>query len=484
MLQRASIPLAVLVLASLPARAQTLPTHPNLAYANLGGHDLLLDLYVPTTGVAPFPTVVWIHGGGWSGGSRVPIPSGVASLLARGIAVASVDYRLTSQAGQYGAFPVTFPAQIEDVKGAVRWLRANASTYALDATRFGAWGSSAGGHLAALVGTSGGVGTLEGSTGGNLAFSSSVQAVADWFGPIDVLRMNPDVTTPPGSGIDHDATSSPESHLIGFDQPGQGIGVLRAHELDPTAPYPFFAGLAHDLDPITWVDANDPPFLIAHGTADTQVPTHQSVRLADALRAAGVPYAYSQAIGAGHGLGGPHDVTVQLFFAQQFFSAQTVETTCSADASSAACPCANAGHFGHGCENSLDGSNGALLVAGGATPATMTLQAGGMPSNVSCIFLQGDAGVAPTPWGDGLRCTDGQLVRLALKPAIGGFALYPDPAQSNPSIQARSAAAGAPIPPGAARVYQVYYRNASAAFCPAPAGGTFNATNGVRIVWP
>lgn len=467
------------LLLALPAAAQT-PTFPNVAYANLGGRDLLLDVYVPSTGSAPFPTVVWIHGGGWSGGSRTPIP-GVASLLARGIAVASVDYRLTSQAGLFGAFPVTFPAQIEDVKGAIRHLRANAATYGLDPTRFGAWGSSAGGHLAALIGTSGGVASLEGATGGNLAFSSAVQAAVDWFGPIDVLRMNPDVTTPPGSTIDHDATTSPESRLIGFDQPGQGIGVLRAHELDPTPPYPAFVALANALNPITWADANDPPFLIAHGTADTSVPMHQSVRLADALRAAGVPYVYSQAIGLGHGLGGPHDVTVGLFFEQQFFSAQPVATVCSADVASAACPCGNSGDFGHGCANSLDGSNGALLVAGGATPPTMTLQASGLPANVACIFLQGDALAPSVPWGDGVRCTSGALVRLAMKPAIGGFALYPDPAQGNPSIQARSAAAGAPIPPGAARTYQVYYRNAAAAFCP-PA--TFNATNGVRIVWP
>lgn len=466
-------------LLALPAVAQT-PTFPSVAYANLGGRDLLLDVYVPTTGSAPFPTVVWIHGGGWSGGSRAPIPGGVASLLARGIAVASVDYRLTSQAGLYGAFPVTFPAQIEDVKGAIRFLRANAGTYGLDPTRFGAWGSSAGGHLAALVGTSGGVAALEGTTGGNLAFSSSVQAVCDWFGPIDVLQMNPDVTTPPGSGIDHDATTSPESRLIGFDQPGQGIGVLRAHEFDPAAPYPFYVGLAHDLNPITWVDANDPPFLVAHGTVDTSVPMHQSVRLADALRAAGVPYVYSQAIGLGHGLGGPHDVTVGLFFEQRFFSTQTVDVLCSADPTTATCPCGNAGDFGHGCSNSLDGSNGALLVAGGATPTQMALQASGLPANVSCIFLQGDLAAPPIPWGDGVRCVNGALVRLAAKPAISGFALFPDPAQGNPPIPARSAAAGAPIPPGGARFYQVYYRNA-AAFC---TPGTFNATNGVRITWP
>ncbi|MBI5364753.1 MAG: alpha/beta hydrolase [Planctomycetes bacterium] len=473
-------PLVTLLFLALPAAAQA-PTFPNVAYANLGGRDLLLDVHVPTTGTAPFPTVVWIHGGGWSGGSRAPIPGGAASLLARGIAVASVDYRLTSQAGLFGAFPVTFPAQIEDVKGAIRFLRANAATYGLDPNRFGAWGSSAGGHLAALVGTSGGVASLEGTTGGNLAFSSSVQAACDWFGPIDLLRMNPDVTTPPGSGIDHDAVTSPESHLIGFDQPGQGIGVLRAHEFDPAAPYPTFVALANALNPITWADASDPPFLIAHGTVDTSVPMHQSVRLADALRAAGAPYVYSQAIGFGHGLGGPHDVTVGLFFAQQFFSTQSVATICSADTTSAACPCGNSGDFGHGCMNSLDGSNGALLFAGGATPAQMALQASGLPANVSCIFLQGDLNAPPVLWGDGVRCVNGQLLRLATKVAIGGFALYPDPTQGNPSIQARSAAAGAPIPPGAARFYQVYYRNAAAAFCP-PA--TFNATNGARIVWP
>ncbi len=468
--------------AATPVAAQVLPTTPDLVYANLGGRDLHLDLYLPAGATAPVPTVVWIHGGGWSGGTRFPVPTGVTALLARGIAIASVEYRLTSQAGQFGTFPVTFPAQIEDVKGAVRWLRANASSFGLDASRFGSWGSSAGGHLSALLATSGGVAALEGSTGGNLAFSSAVQVAVDWFGPADILRMNPDVTTPPGSVIDHDASSSPESHLIGFDQPGQGVGVLRAHEFDPTPPFPAFVQLARDLDPATWIDAGDPPLLLAHGTADTSVPMHQSVRLAEALRVAGVEHVYSQAIGAGHGLGGPHDITVGLFLEQHFFPTQIVETTCSADPVSGACPCGNAGDFGHGCENSLDGSDGALLVAGGSTSARMTLQASGLPANATCIFLQGDLALAPTFWGDGARCVDGQLLRLSTRAALGGFAQYPEGAL--PPIPVRSANLGAPIPPGASRFYQVYYRNAAAAFCPAPAGGTFNATNGVRIVWP
>ena len=161
------------VIATLVAAAPTLaqPTFPDLAYATLGGRPLQLDLYIPATGSGPYPLVIWIHGGGWSGGDKALGPGASAlKLLPRGIAVASINYRLTSQAGQWGSFPVIFPAQINDVKGAVRWLRANAGTYNLDASRFGSWGSSAGGHLSALIGTSGGVAALEGNVGGNLAF--------------------------------------------------------------------------------------------------------------------------------------------------------------------------------------------------------------------------------------------------------------------------------------------------------------------------
>ena len=476
--------LLVLALAAAPAAAQSAPTHPGLVYADLGGTDLRLDLYVPP-GPGPHPVVVWIHGGGWSGGSRFPIPNGAAGLVARGIAVASVDYRLTSEAGRYGALPVTFPAQIEDVKGAVRWLRAHAPQYGLDPARVGSWGSSAGGHLSALLAVSGSVAELEGTTGGNLAFSSAVQAGADWFGPADLLRMNPDVTVPPGSTLDHDAPSSPESRLIGFDQPGEGIGVLRAHELDPTPPYPFFVDRVHDASPLTWLDANDPPMLLAHGTLDTVVPMKQSARLADGLRAAGVPYAHDQVVGAGHGLGGARDLTVQLFFVQRFFGTQPVASFCSADAASAACPCANEGLSGHGCANSQPASGGALLVAGGAAePGSMTLQAVGMPANALCIFLQGDQELAaPVGFGDGLRCVAGTLVRLSTRPAVQGAASFPDPAAGDPSIQATSAARGAPIPAGASRGYQVYYRDTTLAFCPAPQGHAFNVGNAVRIGW-
>lgn len=468
------------------AQAQVSPTHPNLVYANLGGTDLMLDLYVPSSGAPPYPLVVWIHGGAWLSGSKSPIHSGAAALLQHGIAVASVDYRLTNQAGQFGAFPVTFPAQIEDVKGAVRWLRANSGVYGLDPTRFGSWGASAGGHLSALLGTSGGVAVLEGNVGGNLSQSSSVQAAADYFGPIDLLNMNPDVTSPPGSVVDYDLPTSPASHLIGFDQPGQGIGVLRQHQHDPNPPYPFFVRLAAHANPITWVDPSDPPFFIAHGTDDTLVALHQSVRLDDALRRAGVPHVYDQVVGGGHALAGPHDVAVRLFFVQQFFGSQTVASFCSADFATAACPCGNAGDPGHGCANSQPTGNGALIVAGGAqTSASMTLEALAMPQGSTSIFFQGDAELAaPAYFGDGLRCVGGQLKRLASRAVNNGAAIFPDPAAGDPSIQARSAALGAPIPAGATRVYQVYYRDDSSTFCPSPVGSTFNVTNAMRILWP
>jgi acetyl esterase/lipase len=280
-------------------RAQV-PTHEGLVYAVVGGTPLRLDLYIPPGTQPPYATILWIHGGGWSGGSRFPAGN-TQLLLDAGFAVASVDYRLTSQAGQYGGAPVTFPAQIHDVKAAVRWLRANASLYRLDRSRFGCWGSSAGGHLSALLGMSGEPTPIEGTVGGNTLFTSRMAACADYFGPTDILMINLDVTTPPGSTINHDAPSSPESRLVGWDDPGQGIGDIRANLPNPNPPYPQLVALCNLVNPITFVDADDPPCFIGHGTADTSVPLRQSTRLHDALSLAGVTHEYVEVAGAGHG---------------------------------------------------------------------------------------------------------------------------------------------------------------------------------------
>ncbi len=240
------------------AAAQGYTVATDLLYGSVetaqGPFDLKLDLYLPTNVPPPFPVVVWIHGGGWQSGSKAnPTAKPLAS---QGYAVASIDYRLSGEA--------TWPTQIHDCKGAVRWLRKNAALYQLDANRIGVWGSSSGGHLAAMVGTLGDVGTvtlggqtidLEGTTGGNTGFSSRVQAVVNWYGATDFLWFD---ASPCSLG--DESGQCPESKLLGG--PIQELPVLAA-----------------SADPKTFLSRDDPPMLIVHGTADPLVPFNQSERL-------------------------------------------------------------------------------------------------------------------------------------------------------------------------------------------------------------
>jgi acetyl esterase/lipase len=238
----------------------------DLAYVTDGHARQKLDLYLPKDGKS-LPLIINIHGGAWQGGSKemgVPL-----DYLARGYAVASINYRLSQHA--------IFPAQIEDCKAAVRWLRANAVKYNLDTAHFAAWGSSAGGHLAAILGTTGDVKTFD--TGENLALPSRVQAVVDYFGPTDFLQMD---AHRPSAGQVHDPSSSPESLLIG--------GALQDNK-----------DKAAKANPITYVTKAAPPFLICHGDADPLVPHHQSELLEAALKKAGVPVTFYTVKGAGHG---------------------------------------------------------------------------------------------------------------------------------------------------------------------------------------
>ncbi|MBE3097900.1 MAG: alpha/beta hydrolase [Planctomycetes bacterium] len=255
----------------------------DLEYAKPGGKPQLLDLFVPEKADGPLPLIVWIHGGAWLGGSKNGTPA--MGQLRRGYAVASINYRLSQEA--------IFPAQIHDCKAAIRWLRAHAKEYNLDPKRIGVWGSSAGGHLVALVGTSGDVKELEGDEG-NLDQSSRVQAVCDWFGPADFCQMAAHAL--PGSKLDHDAAGSPESKLVG--------GPIQENK-DKVA----------KANPITYVSKDDPPFLIMHGDKDPLVPHHQSELLNDALKKAGVDVTFKTVEGAGHGFGGPDVMkTVEEFF--------------------------------------------------------------------------------------------------------------------------------------------------------------------------
>jgi acetyl esterase/lipase len=233
----------------------------DLAYVN-GGHERnRLDLYLPEKAEGRLPVVVWIHGGAWYAGSKEWCRA--LPFVARGYAVASINYRLSQHA--------IFPAQIEDCKAAIRWLRANAAKYHLDPAHIGVWGESAGGHLVALLGTAGGVKEFEGR-GGNLDQSSRVQCVVDWFGPTELTLM----------GIEGDPPHSPVALLIG--------GPAQENKEK-----------ARKASPLTYVDKNSAPFLIMHGDNDNIVPLRQSELLAKALKKAGVEVKLEVIKGNGHG---------------------------------------------------------------------------------------------------------------------------------------------------------------------------------------
>ena len=271
--------------------------HSNLPYV-AGGHERqVLDLYLPAAGPRPLATIIIVHGGRWAGGDKAANPQvawGVPKLLQAGYAVASVNHRYSQQA--------VFPAQIHDVKAAVRWLRANAAMYGLDPQRFGAWGMSSGGHLVALLGTSAGVPAMDGQLG-PAGQDVRVQAVVDWFGPTDVLQMDAHRLA---NGLVHNATDSPESQLIGGP-----IQTLRAQ--------------AAAANPITYVTRDDPPFLIFHGDSDPQVPHHQSELLQEALTKNGVSGQLQTLPGAGHGT--PEFRTEEVWKRMLTFFDQHVKTT-------------------------------------------------------------------------------------------------------------------------------------------------------------
>jgi acetyl esterase/lipase len=250
---------------SAPAQPPKLPEGVKVLrdqeYVKDGHERQKLDLYLPMKADGPLPVVVWVHGGAWRAGDKKYCPA--IFLAGKGFAVASINYRLSQHA--------VFPAQIHDCKAAIRWLRAHAKQYQLDAEHIGAWGGSAGGHLVALLGTTGQMKELEGK-GGNPEQSSKVQCVVDWFGPSD-FRQATKMSNDPNSVV---------AKLLG-GPPGK--------EKEKAA-------LA---SPVAHVHKDCPPFLIMHGDRDRSVPLARSKELAASLEKVKVPVTLVVLEGAGHG---------------------------------------------------------------------------------------------------------------------------------------------------------------------------------------
>lgn len=239
----------------------------DLPYAGTNNPRQKLDLYLPKTRKddKPLPVVVFIHGGAWQAGDKRGGLGAVARLVESGeYTGVSIGYRLTGEA--------IWPAQIHDCKAAIRWLRANAKKYNLDPDKIGVTGTSAGGHLVAMLGTTGDVKELEGKLGEHLNESSRVTCVIDQFGPTDLLAM----------GGSHNNPNSPESKLVG--------GAVQEKQK-----------VAREASATTHVSKDDPPFLLLHGTNDNVVPFKQSELLHEALKKGGVDSVLIPVEGAGHG---------------------------------------------------------------------------------------------------------------------------------------------------------------------------------------
>jgi acetyl esterase/lipase len=215
----------------------------DIVYADAGGKKLLLDLYMPSGTKDPY-LIVWIHGGAWRSGSKESPPLG---LVSAGYALASINYRLSEEA--------VFPAMIHDIKAAIRFLRGNAKKYGYRPDKIIIWGSSAGGHLAALVGTTNNDKALEGTLGNYLTESSSVQVILDFYGPTNFLTILKQSTT----------------HGVSVRAPALKLLLGKPVEEVPE--------LAKQASPVYQVDASDPPLLIVHGDQDIQVPVNQSLEL-------------------------------------------------------------------------------------------------------------------------------------------------------------------------------------------------------------
>jgi acetyl esterase/lipase len=248
----------------------------DVPYASLSPAQKL-DIYLPDEGEGPYPTILHIHGGGFAIGDKRDIHVlTYLKGLERGYAVVSVNYRLSGEA--------IFPAGLQDIKAAIRWLRANSEQYHLDGNRIAACGGSSGGNYAAMVCLTSHVTEFDDPRLGNIEYHCNVQAAVNWFGPTDFLKMDEQLYESGLGPSDHGETDSPESRYLG----GKLSDVPLKVEL---------------ANPMTYIHANMPPLLIQHGRLDSLVPVQQSMIFAEKLGkyVSRERFEFDVLEGAGHG---------------------------------------------------------------------------------------------------------------------------------------------------------------------------------------
>ena len=268
---------SVLLLSGLSAQEklqQKVKVTRDVEYGRAGDRSLKLDVYQPAKRAADqLPVIVWIHGGGWRNGNKSSGRRLIPFVATGNYVGISVGYRLSGEA--------LWPAQIHDCKAAIRWIRANAKKHGIDPERIGLWGSSAGGHLVSLLGTSSDAKALEGKNGSPEA-TTRVKCVVDYCGPSELT-------------------------------------VFKHVRLDQLFGKPFKErqAAAKAASPATYVTKDDPPFLIVHGTKDRTVPISQAELLHKKMKKAGVDVTFVKMEGGGHGIGGPEIMKrVRAFFSK------------------------------------------------------------------------------------------------------------------------------------------------------------------------
>ncbi|MEY4916567.1 MAG: hypothetical protein RL616_480 [Verrucomicrobiota bacterium] len=272
---------SVLLGGCAPRLPHTVQVKRDIEYARVNGQALRLDIYSPKYSAGKLPAVIWLHGGGWNMGDKNFCPIGF--MAEKNLAIVSVDYRLDTVA--------IFPAQLDDCKGAIRWLRANADRFNLDAEHIGIFGASAGGHLGLLLATTADNPKLEGDVGGNLNFSSKVQCVCAFYPPTELNRLVPD----------------PQWRARPDGLAAKLIGGAIGENVDK----------ALAASPLTYVDKNCAPVFLMHGGADELVPPEQSQIFYDALLKAGVEAQLEIVPSKGHGIIAPPPIADKIYLFYQ-----------------------------------------------------------------------------------------------------------------------------------------------------------------------